>query len=326
MTYPDRTPRFYTELQPAIPRWELVVGGGLVRYIYVDEAGHEETAPITVIAGVIIHADAQYVATEKRLAEVLQAVPERHRKDFIFHATQIWGDDKYRDGWSIGDRIKLLCDVVAIPLQTYLGLSFGFAARHHNGDPDGELDLADYHYAHAFGLGIAQADQYIRECGLRDEVATVVCEDTNKKKHLTKSAKRFMRQTFRPPEYLIDGTENNALFRDGKVAFRITRVRDGIHYVSKHDGPLLQLADACAYGMRRFFENHQYAKGEDIGMLMMRAMCGGRTSLIDGLIALRERLPTHPAGSIVVYDRADRYRGPATQWRFVKTTYTLPDF
>jgi hypothetical protein len=51
--------------------------------------------------------------------------------------------------------------------------------------------------------------------------------------------------------------------------FAITRVVDTIHYVKKKNGPLLQVADACAYGFKRYFEG--LGRGDE----MVRAILGG---------------------------------------------------
>jgi hypothetical protein len=42
---------------------------------------------------------------------------------------------------------------------------------------------------------------------------------------------------------------------------RATRIRNTIHWVDKQDDPMVQIADACAYGLRRYFARQSF--GED---------------------------------------------------------------
>jgi hypothetical protein len=41
-------------------------------------------------------------------------------------------------------------------------------------------------------------------------------------------------------------------------ADKISRIKDGAHFVGKADAPLLQIADACAFGLRRFFAEQKF--------------------------------------------------------------------
>ncbi|MGX4773891.1 hypothetical protein ACWAUC_29290 [Bradyrhizobium guangdongense] len=46
-----------------------------MRYIYMDEAGTSAKEPVSVVVGIILHADRQYVNAEARLDEALKLVP-----------------------------------------------------------------------------------------------------------------------------------------------------------------------------------------------------------------------------------------------------------
>jgi hypothetical protein len=48
---------------------------------------------------------------------------------------------------------------------------------------------------------------------------------------------------------------------------KIERIRDTVHFVSKADGPLLQLADACAFAFRRCFARESF--GDDFVLSML---------------------------------------------------------
>ncbi len=49
---------------------------------------------------------------------------------------------------------------------------------------------------------------------------------------------------------------------------RVSRIRKTIHFVSKTEDNLVWLADACAYGLKRFFNGLQF------GDEFCKAICG----------------------------------------------------
>src|SRR5207249_3324055 len=100
-----------------------------VKLIYVDEAGRAENEPATIAAGVIVDPDAQFVPVEEELARIRRTVPERHRANFISHATAVWGNKKFREGWSFEDRLQFLIDMVSIPSKLGLPVSLAMVLR-----------------------------------------------------------------------------------------------------------------------------------------------------------------------------------------------------
>ena len=77
---------------------------------------------------------------------------------------------------------------------------------------------------------------------------------------------------FSPPNSGLSGEERELGYRlqTGDV-IRVRRIRNSIHFVEKDDDPLVQIADASAFGLKRYLiENdkfgHQFAEaifGED---------------------------------------------------------------
>ena len=55
--------------------------------------------------------------------------------------------------------------------------------------------------------------------------------------------------------------------QDGTL--RVTRTRKSVHWVGKSDDPLVWLADACAFGLKRYFGQREH--GEDFCL----AIAGG---------------------------------------------------
>jgi hypothetical protein len=236
-----------------------------VRYIYVDEAGTSAKEPITVVAGVIVHADIQYIAVEKRLHELIQdSVPAQLRDGFIFHAKEVWSDRSLRKVWSFDDRLRFLKRVMAIPREMGLAVSLGMVRRD-SSVPDGALSREKFQHVMAFFFCIGRADKYIRDHAGASEVATVVAEDVQGvKDDLRKITKALKDPNFSKQLELRQGQINLSQEEISRGIFyqeseqKVERIRDTVHFVSKADGPLLQLADACAFAFRRYFARESY--------------------------------------------------------------------
>lgn len=88
----------------------------LVRFVYLDEAGTSAKEPVTVVAGIIVHADTQWRPAEADVNRIVKdMVPERYKENFVFHATEIWGSRKFRDGWDRNDRTAFLKEMMSVP-------------------------------------------------------------------------------------------------------------------------------------------------------------------------------------------------------------------
>jgi hypothetical protein len=149
-----------------------------VRYIYIDEAGTSANEPVTIVLGIIVDADAHWKIGEGRLAQLIETVPESLRPNFVSHATAIWGSPKYRECWTREDRLKFLHAMMGIPRSIGLPIAFGMVRRSLPVRTDiGNLSPAQIHHVWAFLYCVARADQYLRDYGQSNEVATVVAEN-----------------------------------------------------------------------------------------------------------------------------------------------------
>ena len=54
---------------------------------------------------------------------------------------------------------------------------------------------------------------------------------------------------------------------------RVTRIRNSVHFVEKGEDPLVQVADACAYGFRRYFAKEKF------GLEFVQAILGDEKML-----------------------------------------------
>jgi hypothetical protein len=244
---------------------DLPWGSSPVRFVFIDEAGTAEHEPVTIVVGLIVNADEQLMLAEAAIKEVLPAVPEQFREGFIFHATEVWSDPKYRPDWSMADRLALLRAMMALPRRLGIPIAFGMVRRdvpipdeHRFG-----MTQAQYRHLEAFHGCIARADKYIRERADLKEVASVVAEDVPEMRKFLKLVPQLLRDDpFVLPPGLLRPTEEEK--RLGYVTqeseFRVSRIRRSIHFVDKDSDPVLQLADACAFGFRRYFSEQQFGE------------------------------------------------------------------
>jgi hypothetical protein len=240
------------------------LGDKPVRYIYIDEAGTQPRDKCTIVCGVIAHADDHVMLADEAVNEALGAVPAQLRDDpsFVFHALSVWNDPKYRDCWSMTDRLALLKKMMALPRRIGMALSLGITWR-----SSGRTDLEDHmsreqsHHLQSFIHCVERSDKYIREhAGLR-EVGSIVAEDCPQMRKYLKKVPTILRRF----PYLVTSDMLVATEQERQQGFlrqegdcRVTRIRQPIYFAEKRDDPLLVLADACAFGFSRFFAELQF--------------------------------------------------------------------
>ena len=67
-----------------------------MRFIFMDEAGISEHEPVTVVVGVIAHADAHLLPAEALVNEILGAIPTSLRQEFVFSAKNIFNNNTFQ--------------------------------------------------------------------------------------------------------------------------------------------------------------------------------------------------------------------------------------
>jgi hypothetical protein len=236
----------------------------------MDEAGTSWNEPVTVVVGVVMKPDNDWIKARAELKKVMNRVPQKHREGMIFHAKEIWGNKKYRDGWSREERFALICDMLALPRK--LGMTVIMACHRKDAKQKRLIDkykikmsLAQWHHYRAFGDCLEAADCYVRErCG-QEEIATVVYEDiTEMRKHLENALKMGRMPNFQLSKKLLRPTLEEQ--RTGVIAQRprsgVSKIQDTIQFADKESSPMLQLADACAFAFRRFLSHQE--RGVDL--------------------------------------------------------------
>ena len=241
-------------------------------YIYSDEAGTSANEPVTVVVGIVVHADRHWRAASDALAQVISKhVPASLSEGFIFHAKEIWsGYRDYDASWPREQRSKFIGDVAAIPRMLGMAIAIGKVRR----DSDVPEDIKpmkkeDFQHYMAFNFCMRRANKYINDWAEPSEVATIVAEDIPKKKITLKNSLKAIPPIIPLTSEFIIPTRRDKL--SGKIlqtrAEAINRVIDTVHFVQKNEAPLLQLADACAFSFRRYFAEQQH--GNDMVLAML---------------------------------------------------------
>lgn len=239
-----------------------------MRYIFVDEAGTSVHEPVTVVVGIIADADTHIKAAEGLVSEILSGVPTQHGHNFTFHATSVFGNKKYQADWLLVDRLELLKQMMSVPRR--IGMALTLSATWRNAVDysetirDLKLTQSQFEHLMTFGNCLAVADRNIRRHARINEVASVVAEDVPEMRKFLKIIPKMYRENpfhFRPEHLRETPSDKEAGFNTQSGEMRIARIRNSVNFVEKSEDPLVQVADACAYGFRRFFAKEKF--GDD---------------------------------------------------------------
>jgi hypothetical protein len=238
-----------------------------VRFVYIDEAGTSDEEPVAVVVGMIAHADQQVMLAEAAVREVLEAVPPEFKEGFWFHAKEVWGAEKYKERWRMTDRLDLLHNMMRLPRRLDMAISFGMVRKTAPLIPplmEKGMNEAQVRHYMAFLYCIATADRWIRDNAEVSEVATAVAEDVPEMRRFIKDMPRRLRVNpiiSQKDWHAPNQADTQAGFINQFGDLRVSRIRNVVHFVEKGDDPLLQLADACAFGLRRYFSEQSF--GDD---------------------------------------------------------------
>jgi hypothetical protein len=228
-------------------------GDSWVRVLYLDESGigKIEKDPHLVVAGVLVHVDRQYFELKQHISRLLaDATPPGATVPSVIHTVDLYhGNGEFpRDVWPKDVRHALMDKVAAIPAQFQLPVVWGLIdrqviERHRQGDT-ARQQLID-NYAMATVQCVVQLEWHMRRNLARREVASITLENNS-------DLQRRIGEVFRLG---TSGEMLNLLDDDVREGARdllpITRVIDEPSYQTKTSASLLQLADFCAFAMKR---------------------------------------------------------------------------
>jgi hypothetical protein len=286
LTYPDTRDMFQASLRgPRAVFGDLLWGDRAVRFVFMDEAGTSEDEPVTVVVGIIVNADEQLLHAELAVEEALGAIPEEFKQDG-FHADDIWNNHKYRERWSQTDRMTLVKTMASLPRRLNLAISYAIERRssvytEHIRENYGSVGLdttAKLNHFFAFINCIGRADKYIRDHCNHREVGTVIAEDIPDMRRFLKLAPRLLRDCPiipRPGDLMPTAAERAQGYITQEGEQRVNKIRNSMLFAEKDEDPMLQIADACAFSLRRYFSELEF--GRDL----IRAVRGNEPNMDD---------------------------------------------
>lgn len=224
-----------------------------MQFVYFDEAGtaNPKEEPILVVTGVVVDADVQWMKARNRLREITEdffegEVPE----GALLHAKDIFGGAGHfpRSKYSLAKRLGLLRSVLAVTDELTLPIVYGSALRNATAVfPDllslGQAFKNNYAHMMCFLGCVASIERLLRDVGHEEEVATLVFENSEESKAMVKRVHKIM-------------SDRNGMKLHVPVSmqpfFPVTRIVDTTHFCLKDEAPLLQIADAASFCLRRY--------------------------------------------------------------------------
>ncbi|MDR6952700.1 hypothetical protein J2X65_002059 [Ancylobacter sp. 3268] len=243
-----------------------------MRFIFIDEAGTSAPEPVTVVAGVIADADKHIMSADERIREILQSVPSSIRNDFVFHAMDIFNGSKYKDvDWVPSDRLRLLHRMMSVPRMFSMAICVSTMWRGATPFEDAKLSQEQAELIIAYKHCIAVSDRNIRNHAGPREIAYVVAEDNiNMRKYIRNMPAYIKDNPLYIGKDMMRRTEKDDkkgyIDQDGDLS--VSRIRNPVHFVEKKADLLVQVADAVAFGFRR------YLSEEPMGVDFVRSILG----------------------------------------------------
>ncbi|PSJ36562.1 hypothetical protein C7I55_26215 [Sphingomonas deserti] len=269
--------------------------------IYVDEAGTSTRDAVLVVASVLVEPDSQYRVLEKKLGEIAdERVPSQIRKGFHFHAKELFNGGKQfsRDEWAFPDRLATLKAILNLIRDHAIPVAFAASLKQVDwstviaGLKEKRITPEKWDHAIAFSQAMVKADLFLRKYLSGSEIGVVVAEDVTDRRELLRRVGLFARQA----PYVLMPDQQHASSQDQAIGrspppswIRIDHIVDDPHFMPKAGGPLLGLADAAAFTLRRCLERQPL--GDDL---------------------LREML--HPEDAEIFLSNEANFTSPATSW------------
>ena len=216
-----------------------LAGNKIVKMAFIDEAGTGNPAeePYLVLAGVIVDADKKWKAVEKYLVQLAEDVFDGSvPAGFSFHATELFSGGKTftREKYSKTFRWEILDALVAIPAKFELPVFWHRVVR---ADQPDVIDC----YKSAFLEVASSIEAHMRVQPDMNEIASIILEDLPDVRHHVKDLQTVMQK-------FLHHVGLHAHHRD---RLWLTRVIGQPHFEGKSLFSPLQVADACAFAVKR---------------------------------------------------------------------------
>ena len=205
-----------------------------------------------IVAAVIIDADRQLRSIGKYLSDMADHyIRPEDRLEFVFHATELYSGGKIltREKYPKEVRWCILDELATIPRQFDLPVAFGSVPRAWY-EPGGEwhekskkVDIKGVVAAQMLAFTIASVgiEHWMKKAADADEIAQMVMENNPE-------AQKFIRLTHK---ILSDPKYQAFLIKEDTDRLSTSRTIETIHFEEKSDSSALQVADYCAWAIRR---------------------------------------------------------------------------
>lgn len=231
-----------------------------MRLVYMDEAGisNPTQEPFVVVSGAMVDADVALNGIENELERILlRNIPERHRNEFVFHATQLFngGGKVFKrvpedfigpPEWPLDRRLKIADEIMAIPRKFKLPIAIGWIERAKFRQqfnlppeiPDSEATIAA-HVA-AFMNCAMWVERWMRRETINENCLLVV-ENNNQAKQMIGDVQRYHQD-----KKIVD-----LLTEESRPHFPFRKIREDPLFQPKRQSSALIVADFCAYVLKK---------------------------------------------------------------------------
>lgn len=257
-----------------------------MRLFYIDEAGTGKILdePILVLAAVALNPDQDWRELQRHIKAIRRKhLPSEDRENFIFHAKDIFHGtgyfrDKDRRQWPREKRLSILADLIDIPRRfglpvlpvTVDRIATGkmLQARHQaraRGLDKAFNEGRRKHFSRDFGAPLAPLSD--RVIAIRTHIAAWArCAgqiDEWMKRHASNEVAMLVAENpGKVQRYLLKAL--HAGYADDETyeswAFTTHQIVDTVTFAEKHESILLQIADACAFVIRRHLQGKENTK------------------------------------------------------------------
>lgn len=231
--------------------------------VYVDEAGTDETSPVTIVAAVIV-APPFWTPLNARIAAIKDdCVLHEQRAGYVFHATDLFSGKNGHEAWKVADRITLMKLMLGVFRELDIPFALGACFQgQERADHDeyvrrmypalqrilgigAKVNNVRFRHALALMKCLDSVDQFILRCAPAGDTAAVLAEDIPKTRELLANFTELVRQR-----------------SDGRMGPKLERIAGGVHFAKKGTHPFLELADALAFTARRYLSRQSF--GEEL--------------------------------------------------------------
>ena len=207
-----------------------VLSQKVVRLIYIDEAGIDDRAPVVVLAGVIVE-DKQWRSIERDIDDLILAqVPQSLRENWEFHAYELWcdKDSKLRKaGMTRDQRLQLLTDFLKIALKHRLPIICAIATKAKVSAIVPKYKRDDF-VSIGFWACASVANRWLADHAPPD-VGMLIADNADGATRRIKAFRYYRKLSALPMRNLVET----------------------VHFADSRDTWGLQLADCCAYVIKR---------------------------------------------------------------------------